>query len=55
MKEENVKRVSLYLPAEEYELLRKMSYEGHVKINDVARQAIQNFSGHTVVVMKSLY
>jgi hypothetical protein len=53
MSGENVKRVSLYLPPEEYELLRKVAYDQRVKMNDVARKLIQSISGHTVVVQKA--
>ena len=55
MSNENIKRVSLYLPPEEYELLRKMAYDQHVKLNDVARKLIQSMSGHAVVVQQAVY
>jgi hypothetical protein len=53
MSGENIKRVSLYLAPEEYELLRKVAYDQHVKLNDVARQLIQSISGHAVLVQKA--
>lgn len=40
---DNIKRVSLYFPVEEYELLRKLAYERHVTMNDILRQALANW------------
>jgi hypothetical protein len=54
MKTENIKRVSLYLPLEEYELLRQIAYKEHVKINDVARVAIQRVSGLSITISRQV-
>jgi hypothetical protein len=54
MKIENIKRVSLYLPSEEYELLRQIAYKDHIKINDVARAAIQRISGLAIIISRQL-
>ena len=51
MASENVKRVTLYLPEEEYELLRGTAFLRHVTMNEIAREALQSCcSGNTVLL-----
>ncbi len=50
MASDNVKRVSLYLPEEEYEFLRRVAFEKHQSMNDLVRQAMAAVSGHVLQV-----
>jgi hypothetical protein len=52
MASENVKRVSLYLPEKDYELLRGVAFIRHITMNEVVRESIEICcqSGNPVMV-----